>query len=95
MNLIAKELTTKAIPQIEFVDDTSNFNFRSGGYRGTEVRELFNIALDDTDFRVEVTSCNESLEAELLVLKSNKSFFSALLSRDLGLYAEVTPCKSK
>jgi len=95
VNLIATEFTTKRISQIELVDDTSIFNFQSGSYRGTEVRELFTIALEDTDFRVEVTSCNESLEAELFVLKSNKSFFSALLSRDLGLYAEVTPCKSK
>jgi hypothetical protein len=95
VNLISTKFTTKKISQIEFVDYTSIFNFQSGGYRGTEVRELFTIALEDTDFRVEVTSCNESLEAELFVLKSNKSFFSALLSRDLGIYAEVTPCKSK
>ena len=75
-----------------FVDSTKLFNGRFSTYRNTELEGLINLANRNVKSISGKTTCEEIVEGYEIRLQSNKSFYSALLSRDLGLYFEINEC---
>jgi hypothetical protein len=75
-----------------FVDSTKLFNGRFSTYRNTELEGLINLANRNVKSISGKTTCEDILEGYEIRLQSNKSFYSALLSRDLGLYFEINEC---
>ncbi len=69
-------------------DSTLRFNGRENDFRGYEWNGFMTLAGISTDR----PGCEALPEGSTLVLKSDKSYLKALLSRDLGLYFDVTPC---
>ncbi len=74
------------------IDETKIFNGRGSTYRSTELSGLLLLSGHKSTAITGKGSCNDLPDGTQLVLKSNKNFFSALTSRDLGLYFEVSPC---
>ena len=75
-----------------FVDSTKLFNGRFSTYRNNELEGLMNLANRNAKSISGKTTCEDILEGYEIRLQSNKSFYSALLSRDLGLYFEINEC---
>jgi hypothetical protein len=69
-------------------DQTLRFNGRENDFRGYEWSGFMTLAGISTDR----PGCEALPEGSTLVLKSDKPYLKALLSRDLGLYFDVTPC---
>ncbi len=69
-------------------DSTLRFNGRENDFRDYEWRGFMTLAGIST----ERPGCEALPDGSVVVLKSNKSYVKALLSRDLGLYFDVTPC---
>ena len=69
-------------------DSTLRFNGRENDFRGYEWNGFMTLAGISTDR----PGCEALPEGSTLVLKSDKPYLSALISRDLGLYFDVTPC---
>lgn len=69
-------------------DQTLRFNGRENSFRGYEWNGFMTLAGIPT----ERPGCEALPDGSVVVLKSNKSYVKALLSRDLGLYFDVTPC---
>ena len=69
-------------------DQTIRFNGRENTFRSYEWDGFMTLAGISTDR----PGCEALPEGSTLVLKSDKPYLSALLSRDLGLYFDVTPC---
>jgi hypothetical protein len=75
-----------------FVDETKIFNGRGSTYRTTELSGLMLLSGRKSTAITGRGSCNDLPNGTQFVLKSDKNFISALTSRDLGLYFEVSPC---
>ena len=75
-----------------FVDSTKLFNGRFSTYRNTELEGLINLANRNVKSISGKTTCEDILDGYEIRLQSNKSFYPALLSRDLGLYFEINEC---
>lgn len=75
-----------------FVDETKIFNGRGSTYRTTELSGLILLSGRKSTVITGKGSCNDLPNGTQFVLKSDKNFISALTSRDLGLYFEVSPC---
>ena len=69
-------------------DSTLRFNGRENVFRGYEWDGFMTLAEISTDR----PGCEALPNGSVLNLKSNKPYLSALVSRDLGLYFDVTPC---
>ena len=69
-------------------DSTLRFNGRENDFRGYEWDGFMTLAEISTDR----PGCEALPNGSVLNLKSNKPYLSALVSRDLGLYFDVTPC---
>ena len=69
-------------------DQILRFNGRENTFRGYEWSGFMTLAGISTDR----PGCEALPEGSTLVLKSDKPYLSALISRDLGLYFDVTPC---
>ena len=77
---------------ILLIDETKIFNGRGSTYRTTELAGLLLLSGRESTTITGKGSCNDLPDGTQFVLKSNKNFFSALASRNLGLYFEVSPC---
>ncbi|TRZ81133.1 MAG: hypothetical protein D4R92_02645 [Actinobacteria bacterium] len=69
-------------------DQTLRFNGRENDFRGYEWNGFMTLAGIPT----ERPGCEALPNGSVVVLKSDKPYLKALLSRDLGLYFDVTPC---
>ena len=69
-------------------DSTLRFNGRENIFRGYEWDGFMTLAGIATDR----PGCEALPQGSTVVLKSDKPYLSALISRDLGLYLDVTPC---
>jgi hypothetical protein len=69
-------------------DQTLRFNGRENSFRGYEWDGFMTLAGISTDR----PGCEALPDGSVVVLKSDKPYLSALISRDLGLYFDVTPC---
>ena len=69
-------------------DQTIRFNGRENTFRSYEWDGFMILAGIATDR----PGCEALPNGSVLVLKSDKPYLSALISRDLGLYFDVTPC---
>ena len=69
-------------------DSTLRFNGRENSFRGYEWNGFMTLAGIST----ERPGCEALPTGSVLNLKSDKPYLSALVSRDLGLYFDVTPC---
>ncbi len=69
-------------------DSTLRFNGRENDFRGYEWNGFMTLAGIPT----ERPGCEALPNGSVLNLKSDKPYLSALVSRDLGLYFDVTPC---
>ena len=69
-------------------DSTLRFNGRENSFRGYEWSGFMTLAGISTDR----PGCEALPTGSVLNLKSDKPYLSALVSRDLGLYFDVTPC---
>lgn len=69
-------------------DSTLRFNGRENSFRGYEWNGFMTLAGISTDR----PGCEALPTGSVLNLKSDKPYLSALVSRDLGLYFDVTPC---
>jgi len=69
-------------------DQTLRFNGRENAFRGYEWDGFMTLAGVPT----ERPGCEALPGGSVVVLKSDKPYLKALLSRDLGLYFDVTPC---
>ena len=69
-------------------DSTLRFNGRENDFRGYELDGFMTLAGIPT----ERPGCEALPNGSVLNLKSDKPYLSALVSRDLGLYFDVTPC---
>ena len=75
-----------------FVDDTKLFNGRFSTYRDSELLGLVNLADKSVKSISGKSTCDDIEVGYEIRLKSEKSFNSALLSRNLGLYFEIKEC---
>ena len=86
----SSELNEKSL--IVFVDETKIFNGRFSTYRDPELRAKLEIA----DLKVaSITGkvvCDEVPGGVEMRIKTKKNYVSALISRDLELYFEITKC---
>ncbi len=69
-------------------DQTLRFNGRENDFRGYEWDGFMTLAGIPT----ERPGCEALPDGSVVVLKSDKPYLKALVSRDLGLYFDVTPC---
>ncbi len=67
---------------------TLRFNGRENDFRGYEWNGFMTLAGVTTGR----PGCKALPDGSVVVLKSDKPYLSALISRDLGLYFDVTPC---
>jgi hypothetical protein len=78
--------------KVVFVDETKMFNGRFSTYRDPELRGKLEIAnLKVASITGKVT-CEELLDGVEMKIRTKKSYFAALISRDLGLYSEIKKC---
>jgi hypothetical protein len=75
-----------------FVDDTKLFNGRFSTYRDTELLGLVSLAKKSVKSISGKSTCDDIEVGYEIRLKSDKSFNSALLSRNIGLYFEIKEC---
>ena len=87
---IEKDINTRST--ILLIDETKIFNGRGSTYRTTELSGLLLLSGHESTVITGNGSCNDLPDGTQFVLKSDKNFFSARTSRDLGLYFEVSPC---
>lgn len=81
--------TTKSEIEIASVEDqTLRFNGRESTFRGYEWTGFMTLAGISTDR----PGCEALPSGSALTLKSDTSYLQALVTRDLGLYFDVTPC---
>ena len=81
--------TTKDKIEIASVeDDTKRFNGRESTFRGYEWAGFMTLA----EIPTEMPGCEALPNGSALILKSDTSYLKALVTRDIGLYFEVTPC---
>ena len=90
--LFANEKDINTQSTILLIDETKIFNGRGSTYRTTELSGLLLLSGQESTAITGKGSCSNVPDGTQFVLKSNKNFFSALTSRDLGLYFEVSPC---
>ena len=90
--LFANEKDINTQSTILLIDETKIFNGRGSTYRTTELSGLLLLSGHESTVITGKGSCNDLPDGTQFVLKSDKNFFSALTSRDLGLYFEVSPC---
>ena len=90
--LFANEKDINTQSTILLIDETKIFNGRGSTYRTTELSGLLLLSGQESTAITGKGSCNDLPDGTQFVLKSDKNFFSALTSRDLGLYFEVSPC---
>ena len=75
-----------------FIDEKKIFNGRFSTYRNTELLGLIEIANKSVKSISGKSTCEDIVDGYELKLKSAKNYSSALLSRDLGLYFEISEC---
>ena len=81
--------TTEGKVEIASVEDqTMRFNGRESTFRGYEWNGFMTLAGISTDR----PGCEALPSGSALILKSDTPYLKALVTRDLGLYFEVTPC---
>ena len=81
--------TTEGKVEIASVEDqTLRFNGREATFRGYEWNGFMTLAGIATDR----LGCEALPSGSALILKSDTPYLKALVTRDLGLYFEVTPC---
>ena len=81
--------TTEGKVEIASVEDqTLRFNGREATFRGYEWNGFMTLAGISTDR----PGCEALPSGSALILKSDTPYLKALVTRDLGLYFEVTPC---
>ena len=81
--------TTEGKVEIASVEDqTLRFNGREATFRGYEWNGFMTLAGISTDR----LGCEALPSGSALILKSDTPYLKALVTRDLGLYFEVTPC---
>jgi len=90
--LFAKRTDISSLTTILLIDQTKIFNGRGSTYRTTELSGLLQISGHKSTVITGRGSCNDFPNGTQFILKSNNNFLSALTSRDLGLYFEVSPC---
>ena len=90
--LFASNIDINPQSTILLIDETKIFNGRVSTYRTTEMSSLLLLSGQESTAITSKGTCNYLPDGTQFVLKSNKNFFSALTSRDLGLYFEVSPC---
>ena len=90
--LFASNIDINPQSTILLIDETKIFNGRGSTYRTTEMSSLLLLSGQESTAITSKGTCNDLPDGTQFVLKSNKNFFSALTSRDLGLYFEVSPC---
>jgi len=78
--------------EIIFVDETKLFNGRWSTFRDAELSNKLFLAKVSAKLITGNVSCSEWPQGLELRLKSDKSYLSALSSRDLGLYLEINNC---
>ncbi|MEI8024485.1 MAG: hypothetical protein WCH63_09900 [Actinomycetota bacterium] len=69
-------------------DQTLRFNGRENDFRGYEWNGFMTLA----GIPIDRPGCEALPNGSVLNLKSDKPYLKALISRDLGLYFDVTPC---
>jgi hypothetical protein len=77
---------------IIFVDETKRFNGRYSSYRNSELIGLTEISGRRVNSISGKTDCEQTPGGIQLTLRSNESYLSALLSRDLNLYFDSQEC---
>jgi hypothetical protein len=77
---------------IIFVDNTKLFNGRFSSYQTYELQGLVSLANKSVKSISGRSICDDFESGYEIRLQSIKSFYSALLSRDLGLYFEINEC---
>ena len=95
VELLARASATKEIDQdseIVFVDETKIFNGRWSTYRDPELTNKLLLAQVTAKSITGKVTCSELPQGLELRLKTNKSYLSAMLSQDLGLYLEINSC---
>ena len=75
-----------------FVDDTKLFNGRFSTYRNTELLGLVSLANKSVKSISGKSTCDDIESGYEIRLNSEKGFSEALLSRNLGLYFEISKC---
>ena len=81
--------TTEGKVKIASVEDqTKRFNGRESTFRGYEWNGFMTLAGISTDR----LGCEALPSGSALILNSDTPYLKALVTRDLGLYFEVTPC---
>ena len=90
--LIAQTDKIETNSTIIFTDQTKMFNGRFVSYSDNELYIYVQNAGKTVKSISAKSSCNTSQNALSFMLKSEKSFSEALLSRDLGLYFEIKDC---
>lgn len=78
--------------ELVFVDETELFNGRWSSYRGDELLNKLLLAKVTARLISGEVECSNLPRGLELRLKSDKSYLSALSSRDLGLYLEINNC---
>jgi len=78
-----------------FIDEAQRFNGRGSVYRKTEIQGLLSVAGVSSTSVISTSACEATAGVNELVIKSNKNFISALLTQDLGLFAEINLCEIK
>ena len=75
-----------------FVDDTKLFNGSFSTYRDSELLGLVSLADKSVKSISKNPTCDDIKSGYEIRLNSEKSFSEALLSRNLGLYFEISKC---
>jgi hypothetical protein len=78
-----------------FIDEAQRFNGRGSVYRKTEIQGLLSVAGVSSTSVISTSACEATAGVNELVIKSKKNFISALLTQDLGLFAEINLCEIK
>lgn len=78
--------------KLYFVDETKFFNGRFSTYRDPELSAKLLIAKVKVESITGKASCQDIPNAVEVKVKTSRSYLSALLSRDLGLYFEIREC---
>ena len=75
-----------------FIDETEFYNGRFSTYRNTELLGLIDRANKSVKSIYNKPDCDDVSDGYKIRLKSKKNFGEALLSRNLGLYFEISKC---
>ena len=92
VNLLTTRSDINEGSEIVIVDETKRFNGRGATYRDPELIGLFSLAGHKTKSLTQKQNCDELPNSTQMTLKSDTPYLKALVTRDLGLYFEVTPC---